>query len=156
VWNSIRVRLRRGRCSWRLIWRSVGECDEVGGSWGFWAMGASQPKDVRPRVCLRFPPWPHSSGFTRTLCSYQHWTGWCGAADRVSGRRVMTDTNEAVPSHRGSTGWWLRAVVRETARLSRKGAEVKLSFVFFKRGAERTCWYKSDTQAILYQNKTFL
>jgi len=95
--------------------------------------------DARPRARLLFPRRPQASRFTRTLGSYQQRAGWCGAPDGVSGRRVVTDTNGAVPSHRGRGGWRLLAVAEETARLSRKGAELKPSVVFlWEAGAERT------------------
>lgn len=108
------------------------------GSWGFWAMGASQRQDVCPRVRLLFPGWPEASRFTRKLGSYQHRTGWCGAADGASWRLIVTDTNGAVPSHCGCRGWRLRAVVEETVRLSRRGEELKLTCVFFKGGADKS------------------
>lgn len=131
VWKSIRVRLSWDECSWRLIQENVGECDEVVGSWGVWAAGASQLKDVYPRVRLLFPRWPQAPRFTRTLCSYLKWTDWCCSTDSVSWRCFMTHTNETVPSCEDYRGWWLHAVAEETAQFSWKRAALKLYCVFF-------------------------
>ena len=129
------------------------------GSWGFWAMGASQRKDVRPKVRLLFPSWPEASRFTRKLGSYQHRTGWCGAADGASWRLIVTDTNGAVPSHCGCRGWRLRAVVEETVRLSRRGAELKLTCVSLKGElikAKQTLLRPYSDQSYIKKTQLFL
>lgn len=114
-----------------------------------WAMGASQRNDVCPRLRLLFPRWTQASRFTRTLGSYQHWTGWCGATDRVSWRCSLTDTNEAVQSHVSCRGWWLHAVAEEIGRLSRKGAQLELSLVFFSVKEEQS-GRADESQQILH------